>query len=58
MSEDNTNTATRGTRPGSIADRLAALSQGENLTLSSPQGDAGDSFDAWVTATKKRMHAK
>jgi hypothetical protein len=57
MTEETTNTMLRGTRQGSIADRLAGLAQGENVTLSVPHGAAADSFDAWVIATKKRMHA-
>jgi hypothetical protein len=57
MTEDSTNAGSRGTRPGSVADRLANLAQGENVTLSIAHGPAADSFDAWVIATKKRMHA-
>lgn len=57
MSNSDTITSTRGYRPGSVADRLAALNVGENLTLSAPHGPAGDSFDAWVKATRQRMQA-
>ena len=40
---------------GSIADRIANLVVGDNFTVSHTHGAAGDSFDAWVQATKTRL---
>jgi len=45
----------RALHAGSIADRIASLEVGENVTFSAPQGKASDTFDAWVIATKRRL---
>lgn len=45
----------RPLQPGSLVERLASLEVGGNVTISQPHGDAADSFDAWVSATKRRI---
>jgi hypothetical protein len=45
----------RALHAGSIADRITNLEPGDNVTFSAPHGSVGDSFDAWVTATKRRL---
>lgn len=42
-------------KPGSLVDRLTSIEVGGNVTVSQPQGDATASFDAWVSATKRRI---
>ena len=42
-------------KPGSLVDRLVSIEVGGNVTVSQPQGDAAGSFDAWVSATKRRI---
>lgn len=45
----------RPPQPGSMVERLASLEIGGNLTVSQAHGDVKDSFDGWVSATKRRM---
>lgn len=45
----------RPLQPGSLVERLASLEVGGNVTVSAAHGPANESFDAWVSTTKRRI---
>ncbi len=42
-------------REDSLPSRISALQQGQNLTIARPLANGSESFDAWITATKRLM---
>lgn len=50
-----TKNSTNRTREDSLPTRLAALEQGESLAIVRPLANRKESFEEWVTATKRLM---